>query len=66
MKSMSLELTTEQLQLIVIACIEQSCSRSLADPSWKARYEALTDIFGNMNNMCTKENDYTLQVEVNG
>ena len=64
MKSMSLELTTEHLQLIVIACIEQSVSRDLADPTWKAKYEALTDLFGNLNAMCKEENDYTLQVEV--
>ena len=64
MIGMTLELTTQQLQLIVIALIHESCSSGEFERKHKAQFEELTDVFAELNAMCRRENNYKLTVEV--
>ena len=59
---MKLTLTTEQIQLLDIAIICRDTKRE--DPEWTETYNNLLCTLAELNNMCWKGNDYTLQVEV--
>lgn len=64
MTGMTLELSTQQLQLIVIALIYASADRGNKERGWSKEYDELADVFGELNAMCRPENDYKLTVEV--
>ena len=60
---MKFELTTKQLQLLVIACIDRSVHKNPKD-DWNAIYSGMTDVFGDLNRMCNANNGYKVTVEV--
>ena len=64
MTGMTLELSTEQLQLIVIALICASTERHHKEMGWEEDFNELVDVFGELNAMCKPENGYKLTVEV--
>ena len=57
-------LHTYDLQDIVIACIYRSTEDK--DPVRRERYEKLTDLFADLNGMVREDNDWTVDITVQG
>ena len=64
MTGMTLELTTEQLQLIVIALALFTCSSGSFEQEHKTQFDELADVFAELNSLCRKENNYRLTLDV--
>lgn len=62
MKGMSLELSTNFIQYMMIALIYASTETRPIVPD--DEYSEMMDVLTEMNKMCSAENNYTLSVEV--
>lgn len=62
MTGMTLELTTSQLQLLVLAVILRD--KHNEPEEWAEEYAELEAVLSEMNTMCRPENNYTLTVEI--
>ncbi len=55
-------LTTHDLQLLVIACLDEATERGKDHP-WHEDYERLRDLFADLNRKVIPQNDYTLDMD---
>ena len=62
MTGMTLELTTQQIQLLVLSVLLRD--RTHETPEDAQTYDDLESVLCEMNNMCNEQNGYTLTVEV--
>lgn len=62
MTGMTLELTTQQIQMLVLAVILRD--RTHESPEDAQTYDDLENVLSEMNTMCNEQNGYTLAVEV--
>jgi hypothetical protein len=62
----AIKLHTYDLQRTVIALIEAHSNRKhvTKDPEEAEAYDRLSDLFADLNLLCTADNDYTLTVTV--
>lgn len=62
MTGMTLELTTNHIQLLVLSIILRDTKGESEE--WAQMYKELEDVLSEMNTMCNEGNNYTLNVEV--
>ena len=62
MTGMTLELTTDHIQLLVLSIILRDTKGE--SEAWTQMYNDLEKVLSEMNTMCNEGNNYTLNVEV--